>query len=66
MLKTLARHGGEHPQSKAFLAASKVATPASVKGALNRLVNLQHVYGPETQYKFFDPWFRQWLIRKAP
>lgn len=66
VLKTLARHGGEHPQSKHFLLESKVATPASVKGAFNRLTKLEYVYGPETSYKFFDPWFRQWLIHRAP
>ena len=66
VLKALARVGGEHPQSKDFLMESKVATPASVKGAFNRLVNLEYVYGPETDFKFFDPWFRQWLIHRAP
>lgn len=66
VLKALARHGGKHPQSKFFLREAKVSLPASVKGALNRLVKLEFIYGPETEYKFFDPWFRQWLIRRAP
>ncbi|MEM9080210.1 MAG: hypothetical protein AAGC74_05895 [Verrucomicrobiota bacterium] len=65
VLRALARVGGSQPQGKAFLAESGVATPASVKGALNRLVKLEMLYGPETEYKFFDPWFRLWLQRRG-
>lgn len=60
-LKTLARIGGEHPQSKAFLAESGIKVPASVKRALQRLIDLEIIYGPELNHKFFDPFFREWL-----
>ena len=60
-LKALAKVGGKHPQSKAFLAASGIAVPASVKRALLRLMSLEIIYGPETDYKFFDPFFREWI-----
>ncbi len=61
-LRALARVGGEHPQSKEFLAASGINLPASVKRSLTRLVNLGVLYGPDREYKFFDPFFRQWLL----
>ena len=60
-LRTLAKIGGEHPQSKEFLAASGIKVPASVKRALDRLVALEIVYDRDLNYKFFDPFFREWL-----
>lgn len=64
VLRTLARVGGAQPQSKAFLTASGISLPASVKRALHRLVSLEIVYGPENAYKFFDPFLKQWIIRE--
>jgi hypothetical protein len=46
------------------LAASGIRLPASVKRALNRLVDLEIIYGPESNYKFFDPFFKQWVRRE--
>jgi hypothetical protein len=63
VLRGLASVGGAQPQSKAFLAASGVRLPASVKRALDRLVKSEIVYGSESDYKFFDPFFRQWILR---
>jgi len=63
VLRTLASIGGAQPQSKAFLAASGVRLPASVKRALNRLIAAEIIYGSERKHKFFDPFFRQWVLR---
>jgi len=63
-LRALARVGGAQPQSKAFLQAAGIALPASAKRALTRLVNLEIVYGPELDYKFFDPFLRQWILHR--
>ena len=61
-LKALAKVGGDKPQSKQFLATAGIALPASVKRSLTRLVNLGILYGPDRSYKFFDPFFRQWVL----
>ena len=61
-LKALAKVGGEQPQSKAFLAAAGIALPASAKRSLTSLVKFGIVYGPSRQYKFFDPFFRHWVL----
>lgn len=61
-IKALAKVGGQRPQSKQFMATAGIALPASVKRSLTRLVNLGILYGPDRQYKFFDPFFRQWLL----
>ena len=63
-LRALARIGGQHPQSKEFLKEAGISLPASVKRALTRLVDLQIVYGPDLSYKFFDPFFKQWVLRE--
>jgi hypothetical protein len=61
-LRGLAKLGGDQPQSKRFLEESGIQLPASVKRALDRLVNLEVVYGREQNYRFFDPFFRQWIL----
>ena len=61
-LRALARIGGEQPQSKRFLAESGIKLPASVKRSLTRLENLGVVYGSDRAHRFFDPFFRQWLL----
>lgn len=61
-LRALAKVGGEKPQSKEFLAAAGVHLPATVRRALTRLVDLELVYPPQKGYKFFDPFFRQWIL----
>jgi hypothetical protein len=61
-LRALARVGGEQPQSKQFLAAAGIALPASVQRSLTRLVDIGIVYGSDRHYKFFDPFFRQWVL----
>jgi len=60
-LRALAQVGGDHPQSKAFLAASGIKTPASVKRALQKLIKLEIIYDSDLNHKFFDPFFREWL-----
>lgn len=63
-LRALARVGGKHPQSKAFLAEAGISLPSSVKRALTRLVELELVYNADLDYKFYDPFFRQWIARE--
>lgn len=63
-LRALARVGGQRPMSQEFLKEAGITLPASVKRALNRLVNLEMVYGADLAYKFFDPFFKQWVLRE--
>ena len=63
-LRALARIGGHRPQSREFLAEAGVALPASAKRALTRLVDLEIIYGPDVDYKFFDPFFKQWVLKE--
>jgi hypothetical protein len=63
-LRALARIGGQRPQSREFLTEAGIALPASVKRALTRLIDLEIVYGPEVGHKFFDPFFKQWVLKE--
>lgn len=63
-LTGLARMGGKAPLSADFLKGVGIALPASVKKALNRLVQLKIIYRHQGEYKFVNPFFRSWLIWK--
>ena len=60
----LARMGGAAPLSSAFIRGVGIAMPASIKKALNRLVQLKVIYRHEGEYKFINPFFKTWLVWK--
>jgi hypothetical protein len=63
-LTGLARLGGESPLSAAFLEGVGITLPASVKKALNRLVQIKVIYRYQGEYKFINPFFKLWLLWK--
>jgi len=63
-LKALARVGGKHPQSKAFLQEAGIDLPASVRRAVMRLHDLEIISGPEQDHRFLDPFLKQWILRE--
>jgi uncharacterized protein len=60
----LARMGGKAALSAAFIQGVGITGPASIKKALNRLVQLKVVYRHEGEYKFVNPFFKTWLLWK--
>lgn len=60
----LATEGGKSPLSAEFIKATGISQPASVKRALNRLVDLNIIYRYQREYKFINPFFKSWLIYK--
>ncbi len=60
----LGRMGGRTPLSTAFIQGVGITMPASVKKALNRLVQLRVIYRHEGEYKFVNPFFKRWLLWK--
>jgi DNA-binding MarR family transcriptional regulator len=60
----LASVGGKSPFSSQFIKATGISQPASVKRALNRLINLNIIYRYQREYKFINPFFKSWLIYK--
>jgi uncharacterized protein len=63
-LRALAHIGGKRPQSREFLIEAGIDLPASVKRALTRLIDLEIIYGREMNHKFFDPFFKQWVLKE--
>lgn len=61
-LTGLARLGGKAPYSASFLQGAGFSLPASVKKALNRLVQLKIIYRHQGEYKFVNPFFKSWLL----
>lgn len=63
-LTGLARLGGKSPLSAAFIEGVGITLPASVKKALNRLVQIKVIYRYQGEYKFINPFFKLWLLWK--
>jgi len=60
----LARLGGKAPLSAAFTQGVGISGPASVKKALNRLIQVKIIFRHESEYKFVNPFFKTWLLWK--
>ena len=63
VLKALAELGGAHPLSAEFLSRARISTPTSVKRSLTALYNAEIIYGPANEYRFLNPFFREWIRR---
>ena len=63
-LNALAVMGGKRPSSEAFLREAGIQHASSAKRAITRLVQLEIVYPKENDYRFVNPFFKHWLIRK--
>lgn len=64
-LCTLARLPELTPYTKAFLEASGIRQPGSVKKSLQRLTQLKIIYLQEQHLRFINPFFRTWLLWKG-
>jgi hypothetical protein len=63
-LTGLASMGGKAPLSASFISGVGNIGPASIKKALNRLIQLKVIYRHDQEYKFVNPFFKAWLLWK--
>lgn len=63
VLTALATKGGQEVFSSGFLSAASVLNAASVKRAIDRLVSDGLVFYNDREYRFVNPFFREWLKR---
>lgn len=63
ILRSVATLGGKSVCSKEFLAASATYNASSVKVALAKLEKAQLIYWFDGDYRFVNPFFREWLKR---
>lgn len=61
----IASMGGKAPQSSAFVRGVGLTLAASVKKAINRLIQLKIIYRYKGDYKFVNPFFKSWLLWKG-
>ena len=64
VLSTLASKGGREVFSVEFLSAASVLNAASVKRAIDRLLSDGLVFYNDREYRFVNPFFREWVRRK--
>ena len=64
VLRALAKLGGAHPLSGEFLGEASVSNTAMVKRSLTALCAARLVYIVANEYKFANPFFREWIRRK--
>jgi len=64
VLRALATVGGEHTLSNEFRDQSGIHNASSIKKALQRIVELGHAYYYRGSYRFANPFFREWVIRR--
>ena len=65
VLSALAARGGKEIYSTAFLAAASTRNAASVKRAVDRLVKEGLVFHNAAEYRFVNPFFREWILRRT-
>lgn len=64
VLQALAHLGGETPTSSEFMEAVGTRHPNSITQAFLRLMFLRLVHRSKQGYKFDNPFFRAWLLRR--
>jgi len=65
VLSAIAARGGKAIYSTAFLAAASTRNAASVRRAVDRLVKEGLVFHNAAEYRFVNPFFREWILREG-
>ena len=65
VLAALAVKGGREVFSVEFLSSASVLNAASAKRAIDRLVTDGLVFNNDKEYRFVNPFFREWIKRMA-
>ena len=63
VLKTIAAIGGKEPYSARFCDAANVHNTASIKKAIAKIEKEDLAYWFDGEYRFVNPFFREWLRR---
>lgn len=62
-LTAVARYGGKNVYSAAFMSRAGLPSSPATRRALDRLMAMNVLYCFEHEYRFFNPFFRDWLLR---
>jgi len=62
-LVAVARYGGRNVFSSGFMSRAGLPSSPATKRALDRLMAMNVLYCRDHEYHFFNPFFRDWLLR---
>ena len=65
VVSALAVHGGRGVYSGAFLANAQVSGIGTMRRSITKLISEKLIYRYNDEYKFFNPFFAQWLAAAA-
>ncbi|MBQ6337884.1 MAG: ATP-binding protein [Kiritimatiellae bacterium] len=65
VVSALAVHGGRGVYSGAFLASAQVSGIGTMRRSITKLISEKLIYRYNDEYKFFNPFFAQWLAAAA-
>ncbi len=63
-LTGLARIGGKNISSSHFLKETGIKQPSSAAKAVEKLIRAQIIFKIQNEYRFVNPFFREWLVYK--
>ena len=65
VLRRLAQRDSVHVFTSAFMDSVRISSSGAIKRAVNSLVASRIIYQQHTEYKFANPFFREWLKANA-
>jgi hypothetical protein len=66
VLQAIARSGGQKVFAREFLAAHRLGSHSSVQTSLRVLLKDQILFKANGEYRFADPFFREWIGTRLP
>jgi hypothetical protein len=66
VLQAIARSGGQKVFGREFLAAHRLGSHSSVQTSLRLLLKDQVLFKANGEYRFADPFFREWIGTRLP
>ena len=66
VLQAIARSGGQKVFAREFLAAHRLGSHSSVQTSLRLLLKEQVLVKANGEYRFADPFFREWIGTRLP
>jgi hypothetical protein len=66
VLQAIAQSGGQKVFAREFLAAHRLGSHSSVQTSLRLLLKDQVLFKANGEYRFADPFFREWIGTRLP
>jgi hypothetical protein len=66
VLQAIAQSGGQKVFGREFLAAHRLGSHSSVQTSLRQLLKDQVLAKTDGEYRFADPFFREWVSSRLP